>query len=142
MRRLLSCLSYLWAAPATALGLLTTLLALSLGARARLIDGVLEVSGGRWEGVLGRLPRAIGVEAITLGHVVLGRNPRGLAQWRLHERVHVRQYERWGVLFFPLYLGSSVWQWLRGRDPYRDNHFEVEAFRAEAPRIKPRSRAP
>lgn len=23
-------------------------------------------------------------------------------------RVHVRQYERWGVLFFPLYLGSSL----------------------------------
>jgi hypothetical protein len=43
--------------------------------------------------------------------------------------VHVRQYERWGVLFFPLYAASSLWQLARGRDPYRDNRFEREAFR-------------
>ena len=47
---------------------------------------------------------------------------------RAHERVHVRQYERLGALFFPLYVGSSLVQWLRGRDPYFDNHFEREAY--------------
>jgi hypothetical protein len=42
----------------------------------------------------------------------------------------VRQYERWGAFFFPAYLGSSLWQLVRGRDPYRHNRFEREAFRA------------
>jgi hypothetical protein len=43
--------------------------------------------------------------------------------------VHVRQYERWGPLFVPAYLVSSLVLWLRGRDPYWDNPFEVEARR-------------
>jgi hypothetical protein len=42
--------------------------------------------------------------------------------------VHVRQYERWGMLFFPLYLFSSLLQIVRGCDPYLDNSFEREAF--------------
>lgn len=41
----------------------------------------------------------------------------------------MRQYERWGVLFFPLYLGSSLLQLLRGRSPYWHNHFELQAYR-------------
>jgi len=40
----------------------------------------------------------------------------------------VRQYERWGMLFFPLYIGSSLAQLLSGRDPHCYNHFEREAF--------------
>jgi len=40
----------------------------------------------------------------------------------------VQQYERWGPLFVPAYLGSSLLQWLRGQDPYRSNWFEREAF--------------
>jgi hypothetical protein len=66
--------------------------------------------------------------AITLGHVILGADHATLASVRSHEQVHVRQYERWGVLFFPLYLGSSALAWMRGGDPYRDNAFEQEAF--------------
>jgi hypothetical protein len=42
----------------------------------------------------------------------------------------VRQYERWGVFFFPAYALCSLWQAMRGRDWYRDNPFEREA-RAE-----------
>jgi hypothetical protein len=42
--------------------------------------------------------------------------------------VHVRQYERWGLLLLPLYVASSLWQLLLGRDPYFDNRFEREAF--------------
>ena len=72
-------------------------------------------------------------QAITFGHIVLGFSHAVLAQVRAHEHVHVRQYERWGILFFPLYLGSSVWQLLRGRDPNWRNHFEVAAFRNSAP---------
>jgi hypothetical protein len=32
------------------------------------------------------------------------------------------------VLFFPLYLSSSLLQIVRGRDPYLNNSFEREAF--------------
>jgi hypothetical protein len=123
-----------WAAPASMLGMGLAGLALCAGARAHHHRGVLEVSGGRLDGLLdGRHP-LLHFDAITLGHVVLGRNPGLMAVLRAHERVHVRQYERWGVFFFPAYLGSSLWQWLRGRDPYRDNRFEREAFR-EAARV-------
>ena len=43
-----------------------------------------------------------------------------------------RQFERWGPLMGPAYLGASAWMWLSGRDAYRDNPFEVQAYR-EAP---------
>ena len=123
---------YLWPAPWTLLGLLAALAALACGARAQRVGGVLEVSGGS----LGRrAARGVGpfnVLAITLGHVVLGSSAQTMAELRAHERVHVRQYERWGPLFVPAYLASSLWQALNGRHPYRDNRFERPAFAAEA----------
>ena len=119
---------YTWAAPATAVGLAAALLAVLLGARARVVGGVVEVGGGRLAEWVARLPTAFRFEAITFGHVVLGATHIVLCRLRSHERVHVRQYERWGLLFFPLYLGSSLTQWLRGRDPYLHNRFEREAF--------------
>jgi hypothetical protein len=70
--------------------------------------------------------------AMTLGHTVIGRTTAALDLSRRHELVHVRQYERWGPLFIPAYLICSLWLRLAGRDAYRDNPFEVEAFR-EAP---------
>ena len=66
--------------------------------------------------------------AITFGHVIIGLDHATLTHLRLHEHVHVRQYERWGVLFFPLYLASSLIQIVRRRDPYLNNCFEREAF--------------
>jgi hypothetical protein len=116
-------LRYLWAAPCTLVGLLAALPLLLAGAQARPVRGVLEVSGFS---VARRLP----FDAITLGHVVLARTPRVMARWRRHERVHVRQCERWGPLFFPAYLAAGAWQCLRGRRAYWDNPFEVEARRA------------
>ena len=65
---------------------------------------------------------------MTLGHVVLGRDLMALNFSRAHERIHVRQCERWGPLFLPAYLLASAWLWLRGRDPYLDNPFEREAY--------------
>ena len=73
-----------------------------------------------------------GILAITFGHVVLGVSHSELAEARDHEHAHVRQYERWGVLFFPLYLGSSGAQLVRGRHPYHDNAFERQACQAAA----------
>ena len=66
--------------------------------------------------------------ALTLGHVVLAVDAACLQQWRNHERVHVRQFERWGPLMGPAYVLESVWQGLRGRRPYRDNRFERAAY--------------
>ena len=83
---------------------------------------------------------AIRFEAITLGHIVLGLNHTVLETHRLHEHAHVRQYERWGMLFFPLYLGSSLAQLLRGRDPHCYNHFERKAFMNAASATKLLSR--
>ena len=127
-------LRYLWALPATLAGLLLAAIALLGGGRARRIQGVLEVGGGALRHVVARLPEGMRFGAITLGHVIVGLDDAALERARCHEQVHVRQYERWGIFFFPAYLGSSLWQWLRGRDPYRDNCFEAEAFAREAPR--------
>ena len=133
MQRLLRAVLYAWAAPASAVGLIVTLALLACGASIAVVDGVVEVAGGtrvaRW---LGRHPRLAGFKAITLGHVVIGVSRPDLARCRAHERVHVRQYERWGLLFFALYLASSGWQLLCGRNPYRENHFERQARRGSA----------
>ncbi len=123
---------YLWPLPWTAAGLLLSGLVLAFGGRAHIHTGVLEVSGG-WLGR--RAGRGVGpfnVVAITLGHVVLGSSAEALNRLRAHERVHVRQYERWGLLLVPAYLADGLWQALRGRHPYRDNRFERPAFDAEA----------
>ena len=122
-------LRYAWAAPATLVGLVIAGAALAAGARARVVDGVVEVGGGACGRALVRWPRVLRFQAITFGHVILGRDHAVLARLRDHERVHVRQYERWGPLFLPLYAAASAWALLRGRDPYRDNRFEAEAFR-------------
>jgi hypothetical protein len=65
---------------------------------------------------------------MTLGHVVLCIDEIDEATLA-HELVHVAQYERWGALFVPCYLGASLLAALRGRDLYRDNPFEIAARR-------------
>lgn len=122
---------YAWAAPATAPGLLLVAIARLGGARLAYCDGVIEAAGGPVIAVLLTPTPRCRYAAITLGHVILARDAGALAHCRRHEQAHVRQYERWGVLFFPLYVGSSLLQWLRGGRPYWDNYFERQA-RAEA----------
>jgi hypothetical protein len=120
----------LWALPTTLIGLVVAGAAL-FGGRARVEAGVVEV----WGGALGRLLRAWppGVAAMALGHVILAMTKEDLERHSEHERVHVRQCERWGPLFLPAYAASSLWAWLRGRDPYWGNAFEREAFAAGGP---------
>lgn len=117
----LNLLRYAWAAPCSALGLLLLPLCLRRGS-VRVTAGVLELALGPAP-YRGRLR----FHAITLGHVIVGTDPVTLAQLRAHEFVHVRQYERWGPLFIPAYLGAGLYQWLRGKNPHRDNPFEVQA---------------
>jgi hypothetical protein len=121
---------YLWASPYTAVGLVLGVLALLCGARWRTHLGVVEFFGGRLGALLARLPQPLGFSAMTLGHVILAVDCSALAQLRQHERVHVRQYEHWGPFFLPAYLLSSLLQLLRGRNPYRENHFERQAYAA------------
>lgn len=123
---------YVWVAPASLVGLLVAGVAWVLGARATVVDGVLEVAGGRLADLLRRLPPRLQFSAITLGHVIFGLSPDLLALVRGHEHVHVRQYERWGLLFFPLYGGASVVAWLAGGSAYWHNHFERQARREAA----------
>lgn len=120
---------YLWVLPSSLVGLAGAAIAWCQRGRFQIVDGVLEVTAPRLLAVLSRGSAvAPGISAITLGHVVLGRDQQTLAVTRLHERVHVRQYERWGPFFIPAYLWLSGWMWLRGKHPYLDNPFEVEAY--------------
>ena len=110
-------LRYLWAGPWSVLGLLLS----AFFRRRSVVRGVVLAEGATW-------PRKLGwrYRAITFGHVVLSvdeLDPRTLS----HELAHVRQYERWGPLFIPLYLGASLRARLRGGHGYRDNAFEVAA---------------
>ena len=122
-----SILAYAWASPNSLIGLAAGGAMILLGGQARRIAGVLEVAGGLVGTQLGRKRIALPWRAITLGHVILGIDAAALEQSRAHEHVHVRQYERWGVGFWPAYLLSSARAKLRGGDAYRDNRFEKEA---------------
>jgi len=131
IRRVGLALVYLWAFPTSAVGLAIFLLGRLGGATAELRNGVLEAHGPGVRRILGALPVAFKVQAITFGHVVLGRDPGCLDRTRAHERVHVEQSQRWGPLFIPAYLLAGAFAWLRGGDAYRDNPFERQAYAAE-----------
>ena len=140
LRLVLRALAVIWASPTTLVGMLPLGLAVATGGRAALVDGVLEAHGGRLRWLLERLRAGRGgVDAVTLGHVVLGASEAALHATRVHERVHVAQCERWGPLFLPAYALASLWARLRGRDAYRDNPFEREAFAVEAREDGPQS---
>ena len=124
---------YVWAMPNSIIGLL---IFLPFACRCHIArkDGVIELCSPGLAWVLRNLPLSSGVIALTLGHVVLGRDPDCLAASRAHERVHVAQYERWGPLFLPAYLLATVVAFVQGRHPYEDNHFERLAFAVADPR--------
>jgi len=125
----LKTLCYLWAGPNTLLGLGFGMLARCTGGGWRIHSGVVEVHGGAVAKLLERAPFVPGgALALTLGHCVLARTPAAHDLTRTHERIHVRQYERWGPLFLPAYVLAGILAWARGKDPYRGNAFEVEAY--------------
>ncbi len=124
-------LRYVWAGPVSCLGLLLVPLAWLGRGRVRVVDGVLEASGGLLDRVLRHaIPLRGGASALTLGHVVLARDAAAADRTRPHERVHVAQCERWGPLFLPAYLAASLVAMLRNGNFYRDNWFERMARRA------------
>ena len=122
-------LRILWAGPWSLFGVALGALGLATGGGVQVRCGVLEFYGGATTWMLSKAPLSgNGALAMTLGHTVLGQTPAALDCCRSHELVHVRQYERWGPLFVPVYFACSGWIWLRGGDPYRDNPFEREAY--------------
>ena len=121
----------LWASPYTLLGLVLGMIGLTTSGHARVRGGVVEFYGGGVKWLLRRLPLGQSTLALTLGHTILGQTDAALDVSRDHEMVHVRQFERWGPLMGPAYLGCSLVLWLIGRRPYRDNPFEQEAYGQE-----------
>lgn len=118
---------YFWAAPASALGLAAGILTLCSGGNMRRVLGTLEFHGGFARWLLSRTP--VPAAAMTLGHVIIGRDHACLAACRPHEHVHVGQFERWGPFFIPAYLAASLLASLQGKHFYFDNHFEIDARR-------------
>jgi hypothetical protein len=123
---------YLWASPNSLLGLLFVPVVLFTDGGFQIVDGVLELHGSVIAWVLRRcVPLPGGASAMTFGHVVLGRDQRALLQTRAHERVHVRQYERWGPVFIPAYLVAATCGLLTRTGAYQGNVFEREALQVE-----------
>jgi hypothetical protein len=129
IRFLIKLVLVIWTLPNTLIGLTVGTVGLLTGGKAQMRCGCIEFYGGVVEKWLERL----NVFGMTLGHTILGQTKTGLKIVREHEQVHVRQYERWGPLFLPAYLGISAWLWWQGKDYYRGNPFEVEAYRIADP---------
>jgi hypothetical protein len=116
-------LRYVWASPATIVGVVASL----AFKRRFVVRGVLVGEGASW-------PRRLGwrYRAITLGHCVLcvdEIDPDLMA----HEMVHVRQFERWGPLLLFAYPAASVRALASGGHYYRDNYFEAQARASTTP---------
>lgn len=116
---LLRFLAYAWASPNTILGLALGLLSFQ---RPHVARGVVlfdrRVRGFVWALHLFRR------SAVTYGHVVLAdRAVEG--RLLVHELHHVRQYERLGPLYIPLYV--AIWVFTG----YRGHPFEEAARLAE-----------
>lgn len=123
---------YIWASPNSVIGLLFLPSVFFANGGVRVVDGVLELHGPFISWVLRHcvlMPG--GAWAMTFGHVVLGRDKEALSLTRVHERVHVRQYELWGPLFIPAYLAAAMWGFMTGAGAYHGNHFEREAMQGE-----------
>ena len=121
-------LAMLWASPYTLVGLLLGIAGLCTGGRIRIRGRAVEFYGGGVKWLLRQFFFGEGAMAFTLGHTVLGQTDAALDICRDHEMVHVRQFERWGPLMGPAYLGCSLLLWFMSRRPYRDNPFEQQAF--------------
>lgn len=127
VKQLLKPAKVLWAFPCSAIGIVLAAVPLLAGGKAAWSSGVLEVTYRERKASCGNLARRLPFRGIVFGHVILAVTEEELAAIGDHERVHVQQYERWGPLFFVAYGLSSLWQLMRGRSSYWDNHFEVQA---------------
>jgi hypothetical protein len=128
MHVLLRLLRILWASPYTLIGLFLGGIGLCTGGHARIRGRAIEFYGGGVKWLVTRMPHGQFTLAFTLGHTILGQSDASLDIAREHETVHVRQFERWGLFMGPAYLLASLVLWIAGRQPYRDNPFERQAY--------------
>ncbi|HJV81136.1 hypothetical protein [Noviherbaspirillum sp.] len=126
-------LGMIWAAPLTLFGLLVGLPVVLFRGHLQLVRGhtiTLLARGPIADWILNRHPFGP-MNAMALGHVVIAER-RGLSSRVLvHKLTHVRQASRWGPFFPFAYLASSIWAFMRGRDAYWHNRFEIAARKAE-----------
>jgi hypothetical protein len=114
-------LAYAWASPNTLLGIILALFSMQ---GPRVVSGVLVFDQDPPRGFLWLLQKLFRKAAITFGHVVLSATAlRG--RLLAHEIHHVRQYERLGPLYIPIYLLAWVFM------GYRRHPFERAAQLAE-----------
>ena len=124
----------IWVLPITLLGLCFSGIICLSGGRISKHGDAWEATGGAASRLLWLFNPWINIEAITLGHIIIARDDVVAACLRSHEHAHVRQYERWGMLFPLAYLLAGALATMRGGDAYRDNAFEVEARNFEVKR--------
>jgi len=122
---------YLWVSPWTVVGL-SVLLVPKIGRRnIRIHRGTIGIFGPGIERMMNLAPVEGGASAMAVGHTILARDEQAWLSTFRHELVHVRQYQWFGPFFVPAYFLESFWQWYRGRHPYLDNRFEVQARKYE-----------
>ncbi len=129
----------LWALPVSIWSIFLLPLAIVQG-RWQVRAGVLEVSSpGLCFFLRGPCFRILagdsGFAAATIGHVVIARDASAMASCRAHEHTHVRQCERWGVLFPLVYVVAGFWAAISARhwaSFYCENPFELEAERVSS----------
>ena len=109
---------------------LALLLLWAARAQVRYCGGVWLACGGALPWLLRHHPLGA-VAAAAMGRVVVAGDKATLRRHLRHERVHVRQFARWGLLFPALYVLELLRQVLRGKSPYWHNIFEREARRNE-----------
>jgi len=92
-------IAFIWVLPITLLGFGVAMI-------IRLSGGQIIKHGSAWEATDGKASQMlwlfnpwINIDAITIGHIIIARDEEVAKRLRAHEHAHVRQYERWGVLF-------------------------------------------
>jgi hypothetical protein len=111
-------IGFFWAMPNTIAGLLVGLFTFQL---PRLHGGAI-VFDRAPRGVTWVMPRLHRV-AMTMGFVILSAQPLE-GRLLVHEQHHIRQFERLGLLFGPIYFGLAI------RYGYRRHPMERAARRA------------
>jgi hypothetical protein len=129
LQKVVKVLLIAWTFPNTVLGILIGGLGIVTGGKFQIIGGCLEFHGGIIKSILSKNR----IAAMTLGHTIIGQTPEEMRIVRKHEQAHVRQYERWGPFFIPAYLLCSLYLIIRGREYYRNNPFEIEAYEIDDP---------
>jgi hypothetical protein len=130
---LVTAIGVVWALPLTLLGLSFALPVALWRGHVHVVRGktvALLVRGPLADIILGHHPFGA-MTAMAIGHVIVSEAQGLSARILTHELVHVRQAEVWGPLFPVVYMGSSAWAALQGKDAYWHNHFEMAARKAE-----------